>query len=45
MTVAELRDLTIRLRSARNTGHWQIEQDLWASLSEAIDELEKAERE
>lgn len=40
VTVAELRILTIRLRSARNAGRWQTEQNLWASLSEALDRLE-----
>jgi hypothetical protein len=43
MTVAELRLLTVRLREARNAGRWQTEMNLWASLSEALDDLESDE--
>jgi hypothetical protein len=43
VTIAELRELTVQLRQARNAGRWQTESNLWASLSEALDELEKDE--
>lgn len=42
-TVSDLRDITVQLRQARNAGRWQTEQNLWASLAEAINDLENDE--
>lgn len=40
---AEIRALTARLRMARISGAWDLEQHLWADLAEAIDRLEANE--
>jgi len=35
---AELRELVARLRTARNSGAWHLEMELWAQLAEALKE-------